>query len=135
MCVCVCVCGCVCVCVCVSVCASAYVRVCLMRVCGCWFSAVFISLSLYWDTPGHFQAIAQIVNVWRTSGNPSKIRAGWTSLFGEKAAAEVCKQLPPRPLRGRWGSVSEAERFLIAIDQREIASIYRQACQSFIFDY
>ncbi len=49
------------------------------------------------------------VNMWRTKDNARNLRAALKEGFGVDRAGDVPGRLPPRPLRGRWGSKFRAE--------------------------
>lgn len=57
---------------------------------------------------GHYPSLARVVNCWRASGNARKISNTWVELFGRSPS-----RLPPRALKGRWGSVDSLEGFLL----------------------
>ena len=59
-----------------------------------------------------------------------QIYQAWTSLHGPASAASGAKRLPPRPLRGRWGSVSSTESHLLRAGQHELTSSFHAACSS-----
>ncbi len=76
--------------------------------------------------PGHFAKCAQIVNVWRSWGNAAKIKELWTALYGKDRADIVCSSLPPRPLKGRWGTVEEIEKRLLVCGSIELATVFEE---------
>eukprot|EP00969_Alexandrium_andersonii_P266592 11782183-Alexandrium_andersonii.AAC.1 len=55
----------------------------------------------------YFSALATTINAWRSAQNARKIRDKWMELF--PATVGPLKRLPPKPLRGRWGSASQTE--------------------------
>eukprot|EP00974_Lingulodinium_polyedra_P034500 3316430-Lingulodinium_polyedra.AAC.1 len=57
----------------------------------------------YWST------IAKVVNTWRTPGTALKLFQAWTRLHSRARAQQVAQTLPPRPLRGRWGTAAAVE--------------------------
>ena len=63
---------------------------------------------------GHYSDIAKVTNVWRSPGTADKIRKAFCQLHGEKRAKASVWRLPPRALRGRWGSMTAVEIFLLA---------------------
>ena len=73
---------------------------------------------------GHFSAMAKIVNVWRSVGVPYKVSQQFEKLFGHKIAQKV-RRLPPRPLRGRWGSISSAEAYLLESEPKSLAGVFK----------
>lgn len=76
---------------------------------------------------GHYSQIAKVVNVWRSTGVASKIRSKYAAMFGETRSLQVAKRLPPRPLKGRWGSISAVEQYLLACGPDELPSVYKAA--------
>ena len=85
---------------------------------------VRMSLSKF---PTYFSSCAKIVNTWRSWGHARKIQAAWEHLFGSKRAKETTSSLPPRPLRGRWGSIEGIESFLIHCGRDELVQVYEFA--------
>lgn len=73
---------------------------------------------------GHFSAMAKIVNVWRSVGVPYKVSQEFEKLFGHEIAKKV-RRLPPRPLRGRWGSISSAEAYLLESEPKSLAGVFK----------
>lgn len=65
------------------------------------------------DRPGHYSDIAKVTNVWRSPGTADKIRKAFIQLHGEARAKATVPRLPPRALRGRWGSITSVELFLL----------------------
>ena len=51
---------------------------------------------------GHFGTLAKCVNVWRAPTNSSRILEKWKQLYPNDPS--MPKRLPPRALKGRWGS-------------------------------
>ena len=86
--------------------------------------SVRLSLS---KMPSYFSSCAKIVNVWRAWGNAAKIKKVWSEIFGEKSCSLATKRLPPRPLRGRWGSIETIEQFLIGCGREELLMVYQEA--------
>ena len=60
---------------------------------------------------GQFSVLAKRTNVWRAHGTPPKLFNNITTLYDAKTAKKVAGNLPPRPLKGRWGSVWSNELF------------------------
>eukprot|EP00959_Pyramimonas_sp_CCMP1952_P183597 3838896-Pyramimonas_sp.AAC.1 len=56
----------------------------------------------------YFSYLAMFVNTWRACGHAKLIRAAWEEVNPDRAG-EVCRRLPPRPLKGRWCSTPGAE--------------------------
>ena len=75
---------------------------------------------------GHYASIAKVVNVWRSVGVPWKIFELYTAKFGSDQA-KVVRRLPPRPLKGRWGSISSAEEYLLQARPTDLPAIFKCA--------
>ena len=69
--------------------------------------------------PGYFSGMGMFVNTWRGAQNGKKIAAVWKVRCPE--TLDCCRRLPPRPLRGRWGSISACEKWLLDVKRREPA--------------
>lgn len=66
-----------------------------------------------------YASIAKVVNVWRSHGNHKKLK---------ESLGEAKLGVPPRPLKGRWGSVSNAEAFLLKCGGRHrLPGAFKQA--------
>ena len=76
---------------------------------------------------GYYSKIAKIINVWRSCGTPRKIFRAYSAMHGEQRAKEVASRLPPRALRGRWGSITAAEEFLLKCGHAELPAIFCNA--------
>ena len=63
----------------------------------------------------HFSWIAKFVNIYRASANPKKMFDSMVLLYSHAIAQKLFSRLPPRPLRGRWGSISLIEVWLLKI--------------------
>ena len=77
--------------------------------------------------PSYFASCAKVVNTWRSWGNTKKIRAAWREHFGDERAKVATSSLPPRPLRGRWGSIESIEQFLLKCGRHELITVYEEA--------
>lgn len=76
---------------------------------------------------GYYSKVAKIINVWRSCGTPHKIFRAYKAMHGEKRAKEVANRLPPRALRGRWGSITAAEEFLLKCGHAELPAVFCNA--------
>ena len=65
---------------------------------------------------GYFSLLATISNVWRGTSVHGKLVELDGSLFGD-LAADLFNELPPRCLRGRWGSVGDVEETILTVMQ------------------
>ena len=74
--------------------------------------------------PGYFSSCAKICNVWRAWGNAAKIKSVWLEMFHKNTFP---KTLPPRPLKGRWGSIEAIEQFLLFCGREELLLVYQEA--------
>ena len=62
-----------------------------------------------------FRIIAKLVNTWRAPNVAAKLYKLWKRKFGKARADYVCRRLPPRPLRGRWGSIYKVDAWRSSI--------------------
>ena len=69
--------------------------------------------------PGYCSGMGMFVNTWRGAQNGKKIAAVWKVRCPE--TRDCCRKLPPGPLRGRWGSISDCEKWLLDVKRREPA--------------
>ena len=70
-----------------------------------------------------------VVNLWRSRGNPKKISEGLRQCHhdhGDRATDTRAKKLPPRPLTGRWGAVSNSEKCFRAFTQDERVYVWEE---------
>ena len=74
----------------------------------------------------HYPSLARIVNTWRSSGNAKKVQESYTEKYGPEAA-KVVSRLPPRPLRGRWGSIDGTEHYLIKVGRDKLPIVFDEA--------
>ena len=77
----------------------------------------------------YFGSLAKVVNLWRSRGNPKKIREGLRQYHhdhGDRATDTRARKLPPRPLTGRWGAVSNTEIYLRSFTQDELLSVWEE---------
>ena len=72
----------------------------------------------------YWASIAKIINSWRSSGKSRRFKEEWRSMFGSDAAKRATKRLPPRPLRGRWGSKQESETHLLRCGRQELTAVF-----------
>eukprot|EP00969_Alexandrium_andersonii_P090130 3980243-Alexandrium_andersonii.AAC.1 len=80
---------------------------------------------------GYFSRLATTVNVWRSGSNPIKLREAWKTCCGPACAEAAAKRLPPRPLRSRWGSVTQTETNLL---KAEAVTTAAASSVSHVFD-
>jgi len=76
-------------------------------------------LAKYWST------LSKMVNVWRAPHNVTRIRKAW-EYFGLDRAAQVCRGMPPRPLKGRWAYLTKTEKFFLRATHRETAHVFKK---------
>ncbi len=62
----------------------------------------------------HFGNIAKFIHVWRSPHTALKLRAAWEEKISPERAQIVCKKLPPKPLKGRWGAISLSEAHVLS---------------------
>lgn len=70
---------------------------------------------------------AQVINVWRTSTNATKIREAYRELYGADRATKCAEVLPQRPLRGRWMAKQRTEAYLLRCGQTELPEVFHRA--------
>ena len=75
----------------------------------------------------HYKKMMKHCNVWRASGNSKKIWAAWCQVNGDADATRAIRSLPPRPLRGRWGSAQHFRKYLLAAGQAETVNAFKHA--------
>ena len=73
---------------------------------------LLIQRVLRFDTQ-YFSQLCTIINVWRSHEARHKIFRAWVDLTDQERGRQAAGCLPPRPLKGRWGSLDAAERFLL----------------------
>ena len=77
----------------------------------------------------YFGSLAMMVNLWRSRGNPKKMREGLRQYHhdrGGRATDTRAQKLPPRPLTGRWGAVSNSEKYLRPFTQDELVYVWEE---------
>ena len=74
-----------------------------------WQWGVLTGTKQYWGT------VATVANVWRSCGIPTRLYEAAVEVpgGGPLAAQRMFKQIPGRPLRGRWGSVASVEKTIM----------------------
>lgn len=75
----------------------------------------------------YFSTIAKMTNTWRASMNAQRIFRVWKRLYGEARAKKVAGRLPPRALRGRWGSIDDVETFFLHATKPECERVFKEA--------
>ena len=63
----------------------------------------------------YLRKLATLTNTWRSAGTAFKLRTEWRKQFGDADARHCVSNLPQRPLKGRWGYVSNSEEFYIKL--------------------
>eukprot|EP00959_Pyramimonas_sp_CCMP1952_P420823 8815457-Pyramimonas_sp.AAC.1 len=72
----------------------------------------------------YISTLAILMNVWRAFGK--KIADVWTSHSrdnGRPSASETTGRVPPKCISGRWGKISECERFVRSVDARDLVAV------------
>ena len=69
----------------------------------------------------------KIINVWRFGTNAKRIFRAYERLFGVDRARLVCKKLPQRALRERWGAIHTSEADLTAADESQLPQAWNVA--------
>eukprot|EP00969_Alexandrium_andersonii_P314768 13905376-Alexandrium_andersonii.AAC.1 len=75
----------------------------------------------------HFSKVAKCINVWRNGSNHARIYECFAARHGEARADACARRLPPRPLRGRWGSLSASEGYLLLCGIAEVTGAFVDA--------
>jgi hypothetical protein len=81
-----------------------------------------IVMRLLSKNPGHFCSRAKLSLFWRRS--PEALFPLWEARYGRDRAIAVMRKLIPRPIRGRWGSMNEFEKFVIFATPEEIIHVF-----------
>lgn len=76
---------------------------------------------------GHYSAVAKVINVWRSTGTPAKIFDAFVQRRGHDWAKSVARRLPPRALKGRWGSIHSSEAFLLRAGHEDLPEVFAQS--------
>ena len=77
----------------------------------------------------YFGSLAKVVNLWRSHKNPMKKREGLRQYHhdhGDRATDTRAQKLPPRSLTGRWGAVSNSEKYVRAFTQNELVYVWEE---------
>ena len=74
--------------------------------------------TFYWST------LAKVVNTWRAPGSALKIFRQWASSYGHERVVKVARTIPPRPLRGRWGSAVAVGEYIIRCGHEELPTVF-----------
>ena len=74
--------------------------------------------------PAYWSGMATIVNAWRLCSVHSQIKEAWRELFGDQRAARLLAKLPPRPLRGRWGTKATLQTLLLLCSRQDIPVVF-----------
>ena len=88
-----------------------------------WSSSRFSSCTKY------FGSLAKVVNLWRSHKNPMKKREGLRQYHhdhGDRATDTRALKLPPRSLTGRWGAVSNSEKYVRTFTQNELVYVWEE---------
>ena len=75
----------------------------------------------------HWGQMAKVDHTWRATGNRAKLQAAWCRQYGQARAATCTCRLPQRPLKGRWGSKAQTEKFLLQAGREELPSVWLEA--------
>jgi hypothetical protein len=75
----------------------------------------------------HAKSLARLVNWLRTGHNHKRVVDSYIKLFGRERALAVVRKLPPRFLRGRWGSKHVALAYILACTPSELIAVLLDA--------
>jgi hypothetical protein len=69
-----------------------------------------------------------VINTWRSPGAATKMKVVWESINGQPADKKEHPfgRLPPRALKGRWGSISRSENAILEVGMG-LAMVYKRA--------
>ena len=76
-------------------------------------------------TSTFFSDLAKMCNVWRAPHNAVAIYDAWRDLYSPARAKQVAHKLPPKLLRGRFGSLDRVSQFFLNATMVETATVYR----------
>ena len=71
--------------------------------------------------------MAKTSNLWRAPGNAKIIFNAWVQYTDRARACDVAKTLPPRALRGRWGSIANLEKKVDRCGRQELHHVFHTA--------
>eukprot|EP00969_Alexandrium_andersonii_P169283 7483394-Alexandrium_andersonii.AAC.1 len=66
----------------------------------------------------------------RAPHHASRIYKAWAAHRGVERADSVAKSLPPRALKGRWGSIDAVERKLLLAGKHDLELVWAEALVS-----
>ena len=73
----------------------------------------------------YFSTLAKISYVWRDG--TKQVYKTWAELYGDVAAYTHCKNIIPKCVAGRWGSIADVEKFLLVRKISNIVSVLPRA--------
>ena len=71
-----------------------------------------------------FSNMAKMSNSWRSPHIAAQMYRNWAILFGEARAKEVAGRLPPRVLKGRFGSMHLVGRFFLRATKHQTSAVF-----------
>jgi hypothetical protein len=94
---------------------------------ACMMHQIHLSvLKLISKLDSYWSDLAKFVNSWRAPHRSSRLSDAWKEIVGLENANWVFRHLPPRPLRGRWGKVTNCEHFFLEAGWTSAAKVFQQ---------
>ena len=79
-----------------------------------------------------FGSLAKVVNLRRSRGNPKKMKEGLQQCHHDRGRDTRAQKLPPRPLTGRLGTVTNSENFVfVAFTQDGLVYVWEEKLVDF----
>lgn len=75
----------------------------------------------------YYSSVAKVVHLWRDY--PSRMVQIWEGEYGVVSAWHACNRVVPAPIAGRWGRISEVEKFMLNRDIRKVLWRLRELCK------
>jgi hypothetical protein len=88
--------------------------------------AIDVFLAKYKRNWRYFASVAKVCHVWRGEGR--YIFKSWLQLHGAASAIKYAKQLPPKPISGRWFTVSRCEQRAFAAPSEVLCPVLLAIC-------
>ena len=76
----------------------------------------------------YFSAIAKICHLWRDNGRA--IFQLWVLKHGPVSAMKFARRLPPKPIAGRWGTLSLCEKRTLSAPASVLCDVLGDICRS-----
>ena len=73
-----------------------------------------------------WSSLAKGSHLWRSSSSAAKLYNAWLDLFGKERADLVARKLPPRPIKIRWGNVSDLDKHFLRAGKEECCACFKR---------